>query len=94
MIAMSLDIDQLQADLAANKPSHLVATMKLLRQQQMRQKKLQLSRQSSKSSSKVGVVFLSLHLSHSLTLIVHANSTENLMESQPVSIMCVCVCCM
>ena len=39
MIAMSLDIDQLQADLAANKPSHLVATMKLLRQQQMRQKK-------------------------------------------------------
>ena len=39
MIAMRLDIDQLQADLAANKPSHLVATMKLLRQQQMRQKK-------------------------------------------------------
>lgn len=53
MVAMNLDVEQLQKDLAANIPTHLVATHKLLRQQQLRNKKLIISRQSSRSSSRV-----------------------------------------
>jgi hypothetical protein len=53
MIAMHLDVEQLQKDLAANQPTHLVATHKLLRHQQLRSKKLIISRQSSRSSSRV-----------------------------------------
>lgn len=71
MVAMNLDLEQLQADLAANRHTHLVATCKLLRHQQIRNKKLILSRQSSRSSSK--------------TSMAHPSSTEDLGDAMMIS---------
>lgn len=93
MVAMNLDLEQLQADLAANRQTHLVATCKLLRHQQIRNKRLILSRQSSRSSSKVCAMCARSVFSAELmaavraqTSMAHPSSTEDLGEASDCSI--------